>query len=169
MREVSLSFREAINAEESGELAIFLLTVEHDDIPGTLRFSTDPTEMVTDVPLVYRTTSRGEDYFYLPMFVLLPDEREEAPPKSQLRITNVNRSMVELLRSVTTPGRAKLELVLGSDPDTVEVESPWLDIISANHTAGELVLELSLNSMTTESMPVDSFDPAGFPGLHATI
>jgi hypothetical protein len=113
--------------------------------------------------------SRGDNYYYLPMFVLLPDEREEAPPKSQLRITNVNRTLIDLIRSVTTPARAKLELVLGSDPDTVEVESPWLDVIAASNSAGEVVLDLSLNSMTTESMPVDSFDPASFPGLHSTI
>jgi len=169
MRTLSLNFREAINSEDAGDIAIFLLTVEHDDIAGTLRFSTDPTTLVSEVPLLYKTVSRGNDFYYLPMFVLLPDEREEAPPKSQLRITNVSRAMIAALRSVTSPARAKLELVLDSDLDTVEVESPWLDVIAANNSAGEVVLELSLNSMTTESFTTDSFDPSDFPGLHATI
>jgi hypothetical protein len=169
MRTLSLNFRSAFNAEESGELAIFLLTIEHDDFDDPLRLSTDPTQLVTDVPLVYKTISRGDDYFYLPMSVVLPDEREGAPPRSQLRITNVTRALIEVMRSVTTPARAKLELVLGSDLDAVEVESPWLDVVAASNSAGEVFLDLSLNAMTAEAMPVDSFDPAGFPGLHSTI
>jgi hypothetical protein len=212
-RSLSVNFREAMNAPEDGRVAIFLLTIEHDgDVYGSpqttspLRFSGDPTELVTDVPLVYKTVSRGEDYFYLPMQIVLPDEREGAAPRAQIRISNINREVLPLIRSVITPARAKIELVFaelaiagngssyfgpaffgprffgasyfGTVPtaqsgsvsyDNVEVETPWLDIISIRNAAQELVLDLTLNSMTAELLPTDSFDPAAFPGLFSTL
>jgi hypothetical protein len=157
----------AVNAEESGEVAIFLLTITHPDLTGSLRLSTDPTELVSDVPLQYRTQSRGYDYFYLPMQIVLPDEREGAAPRAQLRICNVTRELVEFIRSTTIPAQAKLELVLASDPDEVEVESPWLDIIAVNNSARDLTIDMTLNSMAAEQWPTDSMNPSTFPGLHA--
>lgn len=169
MRTLSLNFREAINAQESGEVPIFLITIDHDDLSEPIRLSTDPTERVSDVPLVYKTVSRSEDYIFVPMSVVLPDEREGAAPRSQLRISNVTQAIVTLIRSTTTPARAKIELVLASALDDIEVESPWLDVIAANNAAGEISIDLALNSMTTELLPVDSFDPSSFPGLHARL
>jgi hypothetical protein len=167
MRNLSLNFREAINAQESGEIAIFLLTVDHDDFSDQIHLSSDPTERLTDVPLLYATVSRGITHYFLPMTIALPEEREGSPPRTQVRISFSNLEVLTLIRSTTTPARVKIELVLASDPDTVEVESPWLDLIGATNNAGEITLELSLNSMTQENYPVDSFDPAAFPGLHS--
>jgi hypothetical protein len=210
-RTLSVNFREAMNAAEDGRVAIFLLTIEHDEggDPGSpsspIRFSGDPTELVTDVPLRYKTVSRGEDYFYLPMQIVLPDEREGSAPRAQIRISNINREILPLIRSVITPARAKIELVFseivvatggayfgprffgarhfggryfgmglgggsgGTSYDNVEIETPWLDIISIRNVAQELVLDLTLNSMTAELLPTDSFDPAAFPGLFSTL
>lgn len=165
-RDLSLDFRQAINAQESGEIPIFLVTIQHDDFDDVLRLSTDPTEIVSDVPLVYKTVSNGEDFIYLPMSVVLPDEREGAAPRSQIRISNVTQEVIALIRSVTTPAQAKIQLVLASALDNVEVESPWLDVIAATANAGDITVELGLNSMSTEMLPSDSFDPSAFPGLH---
>jgi Domain of unknown function (DUF1833) len=167
VRILSLNFREAINAQESGEVAIFLLTIDHVDLPEPIRLSTDPTERISDVPLHYRTFSNGESFTYLPMQVVIPDERENAPPRAQFRICNVTRELIEFIRSTTVPATAKLQLVLASDPDSVEVESPWLDIISVSNSARDLTFDMTLNSMATEQWPTDSMDPSTFPGLHA--
>ena len=166
-RTLTLNFREAINAQESGEVAIFLLTIDHPDLPTPILLSTDPTQLVSDVPLVYKTVSRGDDYIYVPMQVVIPDEREHAPPRAQFRICNVTRDLIQFIRSTTVPATAKLELVLSSDLDEVEVQSPWLDIISVVNSARDLTFDMTLNSMATEQWPTDSMDPASFPGLHA--
>lgn len=166
MRSLSLNFRAAINAQESGEIPLFLVTISHPSMTDApMRLSTDPTIRISDVPLVYGTLSRGQTHIFLPMEVVLPDEQEGSAPRSQFRLSNVTRKMVELTRSVSTPAKAKLELVFASAPDDVEVESPWLNVLSAKTDSAELTLELSLNAMTAELYPAGSFDPAGFPSL----
>lgn len=169
MKSLSINFREAINAQSSDEVPIFLLTVESTVPVFEGRWSTDPTERVSVDPLLYKTVSRGEDFWYVPMSVVLPSEREDAPPRSQIRISHVTRELVELVRSTTRPARAKLELVLGSALDIVEVESPWMRIVTAGIDSQEVALEMSLNSLITEQVPCDSFDPAAFPGLHTRL
>ncbi len=57
-----------------------------------------------------------------------------------------------------------MEVVRGSDPDTVEASFPDFRLLSAEYDAlfveGELGLELN-----GEPFPSASFDPARFPGL----
>jgi hypothetical protein len=165
-RDLSLTLREAINAQESGEVPIFLVTIDHDEADEPILLSSDPTERVTDVPLVYGTTSNGDFYQFVPMSLPLPDESDEAAPRTQIRISHINREVAILARSVTTPGTAQIKMVLASSPDDVEVETPVMDILAATLEAGELTLDLGLNSMMREPFPADNFDPAGFPGLH---
>jgi len=165
-RSLSLNFREAINAAQSSELPIWLVTIDHDDLVGeTIRMSSDPTERITEIPLTYGTYSGSNLFLFTGMSVMLPDESADAAPRSTLMLSNVSREAIVLARSVVTPARAKLELVLSSDPDTVEITSPWLDVLDARMNAQTITLDLGLNSMITQADPGDSFDPAGFPGL----
>ena len=164
-RTLSLNFREAINAQESGEVPIFLVTFTHAQLTTPIRLSTDPTTRLSDAPLLYATVSRGTNFYFVPMEVTLPDEREGSAPRSQIKISNITREVTELIRAITTPPKALLELVLASTPDSVEVSSPLLDVLASTTTATDLTLELALNSMQTELVPTDHFDPAGFPGL----
>lgn len=164
-RSLSLNFREAFNAQESGVVPIILLTITHADLDDPIRLSTDPTELLSSSPRVYGTTSRSNPYYFVPMQLALPDEKEGAPPSTQILVSNVTREVIELVRSITTPPKCKIELVLHSDLDTVEIESPELDIVDSNSVAGELTLDLALNSMAAEQYPVDSFDPSAFPAI----
>jgi hypothetical protein len=164
-RTVSINFREAFNAQQSGVVPIILLTITHADLVDPIRLSTDPTELISTSPRAYGTTSRGDEYVFIPMQIALPDEKEGAPPQTQILISNVNREVIELVRSITTPPKCKIEIVLHSDLDTVEIETPELDILDSNSVAGELTLGLALNSMAAEQYPVDSFDPSGFPAI----
>lgn len=176
-RDLSLNFREAINAEASGAVPIFLVTITHPQLVDPIRVSTDPTERVSDAPLIYKTVSRGQDFIFVPMSVVLPEEREGSPPRSQLQVSNVTPAIVALVRSVTTPPKAKLEMVLASPIieegevvgydglDDVEIESPLMDVISVDNQAGQLSLDLVLNSLATELAPTDSFDPSRFASL----
>lgn len=156
---------EAMAAPETGEAFVILLTVDHADLADPLYFSTDPTTRQSDTPLVYKTVSRGRDYIYVPMEIVLPDEKTDAPPAAQIRISNVGRDMVELLRSITSPPSVVMEVILASDPDEVAISYPAFDLVQSEGDESSIRFTLSIDALVTEPFPAGSFNPSGFPSL----
>lgn len=165
MRVLSLNFREALFAQESGEVVIFLLTITHDELEAPIRLTTDPTERTSSEPLIYRTTSRGEEYLYAGVDITLPDEQDKAPPASKLTIANVTRELIPLARSVSTPPSVKIEAVLASAPDVVEMVWPAMDMSNLTYDAAFLQFDLTMDALVTEPYPSGTFSPAAFRGL----
>lgn len=165
MRVLSLNFRQALFSQESGEVPIFLLTITHPSLVDPIYLTTDPTERLSEVPLMYRTQSRGIDFLYAGVDVTIPDEQDKSPPASKLTIANVTRDLIPLARSVSTPPSVKMEAVLASDLDTVEMTWPALDMSNLQYDANQLVFDLTMDALVTEPYPSGSFNPASFPGL----
>jgi len=164
-RSVSLTFREAMNAQETGEVVIVLMTITHPSYPTPLRLSSDPTERLSETPLRYGTISRGETYLFCPFSTSLPDDVDERAPTARFMLQNVSRDLVEVVRSISSPAKAKIEVVLASSPDAVEIEYPEFDVKNASYNANIMTLELSIDALTDEPYPAGTFSPAGFPGL----
>jgi hypothetical protein len=162
---LSLNFREALFAENSGEVVIFLLTITHDELEDPILLTTDPTERKSETPLVYRTMSRGEEYLYAGVDITLPDDQDKAPPASKLTIANVTRDLIPLARSVSTPPQVKIEAVLASALDDVEMTWPALDMSNLTYDASFLQFDLTMDALVTEPYPSGTFSPAAFPGL----
>jgi hypothetical protein len=165
MRVLSLNFRQALFAQESGEVPIFLLTITHPSLASPIYLSTDPTERYQDTPPAYRTVSRAINFLYAGVDVTIPDEQDKSPPASKLTIANVTRDLIPLARSVSTPPSVKIEAVLASDPDTVEMNWPAMDMSNLQYDANQLVFDLTMDALVTEPYPSGSFNPASFPGL----
>lgn len=165
-RSLSLTLRRALNAQEAGEVPAWLLTITHPLLNAPIRLSSDPTVRLTEVPdITYGTVSRGEEYLFLPISFPLPDEKGDATPLMRLTIDNVGRELINILRSTTTPAQFRIEMVLASAPDEVEVELPLFDMVSVEYDAQQVTLTLALNGLTTEPFPSLTFSPAVFPGL----
>jgi len=165
VRSLSLLLRAQINAQEAGEVPVFLIRITHPVLAAPELLSTDPTERLSVTPLIYGTRSRGEEYRFLPMTLPLPDEKDDATPMVRLVLDNVGRELVNLLRSSTIPALFRIELVLASAPDDIEVELPLLEMVAADYDDGQITLTLTLNGLTTEPFPYLTFSPATFPGL----
>lgn len=157
---------QALTGQQTSEVFVFLVTIDHDFLADPLLFSSDPTERASTTPLVYKTVSRGNDYFFVPMEITLPDEAEGTSLQTKLRVSNVGREQIELLRSVSTPAEVTLELVLASDPDTVGLTLPVLDMTVANWDALSVELTLTIEALDREPYPAGNYDPSGFPALH---
>lgn len=165
MRTLSLTMREALNTEHSGEVPVFLLRITHALLEEPILISTDPTERLEESPLLYGTRSRGQSYIFLPMNFALPDETDGGVPAMRLTIDNVGLELIGLLRSTSTPALVAMELVLASAPDDVEIAMPQFELVSADYDAEQVTLTLALNGLATEPFPYGSFSPATFPGL----
>lgn len=164
-RTVSLTMRQAMNAQETGEVAVILLTITHPDLATPIRLSSDPTTRISTDPLLYGTVSRGQTYYFLPFSAILPDDKDEAPPSARIIIDNIDRELIRLIRSTSTPAAVTLEMVLASAPDSVEIMFPELDLVSADYDAQSVTISLAIDALLTEPYPSGTFDPASFPGL----
>ncbi len=127
--------------------------------------SSDPTEMLSDEPLLYGTQSRGNVYKYIGMEIAIPDEEDKNPPVSKIVIANVTRDLIPLARSVSSPPKVTIEAVLSSDLDSVEFSIPQMDMVNVQYDASQLTFSLAIDSLSTEPYPSGAFDPAKFPRL----
>jgi len=166
MRILSLNFRKALFSQESGEVPIFLLTITHASLAVPIYLTTDPTERYQDSPPLYRTVSRSIDFIYAGVDVTIPNEEDKVPPTSKLTVANVTRDLIPLARSVNSPPSVKIEAVLASDLDTVEMTWPALDMSNLQYDANQLVFDLTMDSLVSEPFPSGTFSPASFPGLY---
>jgi hypothetical protein len=166
VRILSLNFRKALFSQESGEVPIFLLTITHPSLTSPIYLSTDATERYSTTPLMYRTMSRTIAFLYAGIDVTIPDEQDKTPPASKLTIQNVTESLIPLARSVSTPPSVKIEAVLASALDTVEMTWPALNMSNLLYDANQLVFDLTMDALVTEPYPAGTFSPASFPSLY---
>ena len=154
-RSTSLTFREALFAQQTDEAILILLTLDHDDLGSPIRVSSDSVD----------TISNSETFYACPFQITLPDERDEHVTEARLTIDNVDRVIVTALRSVSSPPEVTIQIVLGSDPDTIEAE--WNDFLLKDTDYDDLVVtgRLSLDHLMNEPIPGDVMDPSRTPGL----
>lgn len=164
-RDVSDVFRSAVYAQETDEVPICLLTVTHESLAEPVYISSDATTRLSDDPLIYGTESRGEQYIFLPFEFTLPDDKSDSAPRVQLTMDNIDRTLVAMLRSFVTPPSIKLEIILASDPDTVEITVPVLQMSDAtidDHTISNTIVA---DPLINEPHPAGQFTPGSFSGL----
>lgn len=163
----SLAFRQAAYAQETGRAIIALITLFHESLVDDIRISTDPTERL-DTPLldlVYGTVSRGNQFIFLPVRLQIPSDTDEGPGNMIIEFDNVHRQYTEAIRSIFTPPSVSVELVMDSDPDTVEVQWPEFLLTNITYDATLIRGTLSLETLEREPFPSGTFGPASFPGL----
>lgn len=154
-RDLSPIARNALFAQESGEAFIALVKLEHPNLTGPICV----TSAGIDVD------SRGETYLAFPFDVALPDEAPDRPPRSKLRIDNVDQEMGITVREINTAPTITIDVVTASDLDTPEVTYP--DFRLNNVTIDRLYIEgdLTLEEFTSEPYG-GTFTKSLYPGLY---
>ena len=154
-RAVSDILRAAVNAQDTAEVYIILLTLDHPELDGPIRLTSDAVD----------TVSRGETFAAVPIDITLPDDTEDRPPTARLTVSAVDRTVVQAVRSINTSPSVTIEVVLASDPDRVEVRWPDLELRNVSYDAVVVSGEVTLQNFAQRAFPARRFDPATFPGL----
>lgn len=141
-------------AQESGEATLDLLTLSHPDM-DTVRLANNTVNVV----------SRGETFLAFPFTLRLPDDVADQISQGTLQISNIDRRLIEALRSIREPIAAQIELVLGSTPDVVEFGPVFFDLFPITYNAQTINATLAFENLISEPFPSESFTPQLFPGL----
>jgi len=155
-RNPSATFKRAIFASQTGEAFLMLLTIDHASLGAPIRATSDSVA----------TVSNGNTFVAYPFRLELSPEGEKATPRMRLQIDNVDREIVQALRNAgLTAPTVTAQVVLGSDPDTIEAEFPEFKLRSASYDALVVEGELRLEDFTTLPYPFLTYTPSRFPGL----
>jgi hypothetical protein len=152
---VSEALRRAVHAQETDEVFLVLVTIEHPELQQIIRVSSDAVH----------TVSRGETYLAIPFDLQLPEDGEDRPPRARLTIDNVSREIVLALRQIQAAPTVTMEVVRASEPDLVEASFPFFRLQDVRYDALVVEGELGVEDLTSEPFPAARFVPSLFPGL----
>lgn len=149
------SYTAAAYDADTTDVILVLLTISHSDLSSPIRVVNN-TENIT---------SRGNEFIGYPFDVILPDNRDDAPPRAQLTIDNVSREIAQAIRTISSRATIEIEVIRASDPDTVEHDFPNFQLDNVTWNALTVSGELVLENLTQEPFPARNFTPADFPGV----
>ena len=159
MRTQSPDVVSSLLAQDTSEAYLVLLTLEVDDngTPKYFRFTSDSVDTVLP-------PGDPEDiYEAFPFTITLPNQVEDQISTCRLSVTNVDRQLVEFIRTQTVPIKAGIEVVLSSNYDVMVsyVDFSWRQLsYDAMTISGSLTLEDFLNEQAGHLMTAKDY-----PGL----
>lgn len=164
---LSAAALKAFNAQESGDFPIILLTISHASLSSPIRISSDSTQRLRETAayVVYGSISRGNEFVFFPFQFALPEQDETQAPKTSIKIDNVDRSLLTIVRSLQSPPTVSIEVVMSCSVDTVEVTMPDFEIMKFEYDSLVISGDLVLDQYFAEPFPGGVFCPDYFPGL----
>lgn len=154
-RSLTTIARQSLNAAESNDTFLVLLTLSHADLAEPLRVSSDGQD----------TLSRGNNFIAYPFELSLPSDEDNRAPRAHLTIDNVDRQIVQAVRTLTSAPTALIEIIRAADPDTVEAKFEDFKLTNVFYDAHTVEADLTIEDFTAEPYPAASFSPSLFPGI----
>ncbi len=152
-RELSAPATAALVAEETDEVFLDLIIIEHEELATPIRVVRNVEDVEID----------GETYAGLPFEIELPDEGER-PGDLMLTIDNVDRRIVNTIRSIQSPPTVTYRLVLASQPEVIEYEAAGLTLRDCTYDVAQVRGYMRYEPLVTESV-ADTITPSRFPAL----
>lgn len=167
MPQLSMSFRQAFNAESTDEFPVVLVEITPAGASEPVRICSEPAERLSSDPLKYGIIHDGEEYGWVVMSTTLPGDEDGRPPSMTLIFANVTEDMAATIRGVTpgTQADVAIKMVLSSAPDDVE-ESYVMKATNGSYNAQQVSLDVSREPIESEPWPAFRTTKARFPGLY---
>lgn len=155
-RLLTLEAVKAINAPETAENFLWLLTITHDDLAS-------PKRLVRG----YRpVASRGNTYTPFPFTPQVAQQEPDRPPTLSISIGNVSRDITAALETLEGTPKITLEVVLASHPWQVEFVLQDFEMRGAAYNKLSIRAELTAEDYWTAPCPYIRFTPTIAPGSH---
>jgi len=151
---ISNALLSQLYAQESNDPFLVLLTLTHVSF-GTLRFVANTVDI----------TSRGNTFEAFPFKITLPADDGESLKDIVLTLDNVSLQLITSLRSITNYIAVKIELVLASNPDLVEIEIDGLKINSVSYNAESISANLILDNFLNTELTSEKYTASLYRGL----
>ncbi len=121
-----------------------------------------------DITLVNNTkdiTSRGLTFSAFPMKIRFPVDDGETARTFAIDFDNASLELITQIRTVTTQIGVKIEMILASMPDVVQIEQSDLFIASLTYTKSKITASIVMDSFLNVAMTSEQYNPTNFSGL----
>lgn len=154
-RPLSTAALRAMLAQQTGEAFLVFLRIDHADLDEPIRVVSDGVDHVVD----------GLTWTAFPFEIAIPSESEDSVPSVKLSIDNVDRSIVQAVRSLASPPTVTIHVALGSSPSTIEAGPYEFTLRNVAYDALAVTGDLRFEDVLNEPCPGDVMSPTTFPGL----
>jgi hypothetical protein len=114
--------------------------------------------------IVNFTQPPGETYLPFPFDITLPKNVDGQVSTATLSLSNINREFIDDIRSLTTPLRVNIKVVLGSNPDEIMAEFTDFVLRQVSYNTASISGTLTLEDFLNEPVGI-LMTGATFPGL----
>lgn len=152
----------------SPELIAQLFAQESDDPFLTLVTLSHPS-FLEDIRLVNNTVaivSRDMIFKPFPMRIRFPVDDGETVRDFSIDFDNVSLDLIAGIRTVTDPINVKIEMILASMPNVVQVEQAELKIATIQYNKNTVSAKIILDNFLNTEMTSERYGPSNFPGLY---
>lgn len=154
MNQLSPQLLAQLFAQESSDPFLTLVTLSHDSF-DTIRLVNNSVNI----------TSRGDVFTAFPMKIRFPVDDGETARDFTIDFDNVGLELIEEIRTVTTPISVKIELILASIPNEVQISQEDLLIEALTYNDKKISAKIALDNFLSTEMTSERYNPSNFPGL----
>jgi hypothetical protein len=154
-RILSTPAQQALFAPETGDAFIVLLTISNTALAEPICVTSD--EVIT--------ISNGVSFVPFPFDLVLPNDMDSKSYRAKLVIDNIDRSIVQAVRSLTTAPSVLIQIVRAATPDVIEAQFVDFTLTNVTYDAYRVQGDLTVEDFTAEPFPAAIFSPGLFPGL----
>lgn len=156
-RTLSTTTLNALNAQETDEIFLILLEIDHSDLSSPIRVVGNQEDIIYN----------SNNYIGYAFQINLPEDSIDRIPTMTLVIDNVDRSIVETIRTISSQADVTLTVIRydSGGSHVAEIELPPFKMKNTSYTAQTVSADLSLESFAIEPFPVGDFLPSTFPGI----
>lgn len=154
MRSLSSAAVQSLFSSQTDEVWVMLISIEHPDMT-TIQVTSNSED----------TIHRSDTYVPYPFEMRIPSDEAGTQPVMELAIDNVDRLLVQTIRSLTSSPDVTVKFVLADSPDTVELGPFVFQMINVTYDQMSVTGTLAYQDVFREPYPSDRFTPVNFPGL----
>ena len=153
--QISAELLAQLYSPNSDDPLLTLFTLDHELFPAPILLVNNNEDIV----------SRGLTYNKFPVKLVLPPDDGETERVVNISFDNVSQELLEEIRTVTSPIRLKLELILASIPDEVQMEFDELKLVQVSYNSQTINARIIPDDFLNAAMTSEKYDPTTFPGL----
>lgn len=161
------AIKQMFSPDGDSTLIVLLTVYDVDGVTPVVRLSDNYISRISETSedVVYGVVSRGQSFTFLPLRIALPSEEKEGSSRCSLVLEDVTRYITPIIRSLSSPPKIKIELVLSKTPDVVEILFDNFYITNFQYNAGQVTAELMTPEQDREPFPAYTYTPRFNPGL----